>query len=510
MMKISKITFLLVIASFALSSCKKDHYNVGNVHGVNAEGELLLPVASKSFSMYDMMERFEIDSLINISETGNLSYKYYYEQFDAVSGDRLLRFNDLNYIESYSFANPYVNEHPQLLDTVLSFDKAIVFESENVHVFEAMMKSGRLDFSFANNVGTLHRVILRSSDIKEPDGSDFMLDIPVQANSFGFDLNGLHYTTTVANTLTFSYVLFTSLYTTNDPELFVDINIEGYDLAMCSMRGYVDAYSDRSRIDTVFNLFPDNIGGELDVKDVVMRISERNSFPLGARLVVDTAMVTGEGIVPYSIFDPMPLSVDLPPRMVFSEVFNQRLNGKLNARGGRAIATTEFIVNPYGHSDFVTVSDTCSIDVRVDVEIPFSFAVEDVHYLDTVNMDFANLEFPDMVEKLSLELTFTSLMPINLMASFYMYDSENDRITDTLISGATLIKASFDGRPVITTVTFDITDERVDNVMRSNRIIMDYKLDTDAQVIDLNANQKLDFYLKGRVKYKGNIELNND
>ena len=506
MMKNNKIALFLGLLICLCASCRKEHYNVSNVHGVNAEGELLLPVASKSFTMFDMMERFQIDSLIDISETGELSFNYYYEHFGAVSGYKLLRFKDLNYVERFSFENPYVNEQPLLTDTMLGFDKTIVFESENVHVLEALMKSGRLDFSIASNFGNLRRVILRSSDIKYPDGSDFELDTPVQSNSFGFDLEGLHYVTDTANTLTFSYVLYTTFHSTNDPELFVDITIDGRELTMQSMRGYVDTYNDRSRLDTVFNLFPDNLAGMLDVNDVVMRISERNSFPLGARLVVDTALVTGEGIMPYSIFDPMPLSVDLPPQMALAEVFSQNLNGKVSVGGGRAFATTDFIVNPAGHSEMLTVADTCSIDVRVDVELPFSFSVEEVHYLDTVNMNLSELDMPDLIESITLELTFHSTLPLNLNGCFYMYNSENETITDTLVADAQLIQASFDGQPTTTTVSIAITEERMEHVFQSNRIIMAYAMDTDARNVQLNANQKLDLFVKAKVKYDGVVE----
>lgn len=504
-------TLRVIITGIALSlliaSCSK-HYDVSNVNGINAEGELLLPLAYKSFTMYDMMERFQLDTIINMSGTGDFWFNYFYEHFDAVTGDRLLRFKDLNYNEHFSFENPYLNEQPPLTDTVLGFVKTVVFDSENVHVLEALMKSGRLDFSVASNVGDLRRVILHSSGIQYADGGDFVLDTPVHSNTFGFDLEGLHYVTDTANTLTFSYVLYTSFHPANEPELFVDIIIEGRDLAMRSMRGYVDSYSDRSRIDTVFSLFPDNLGGMLEVQDVEMRISERNSFPLGARLVVDTAMVMGEDIAPYSIFDPMPLSVDLPPQNTFAEVFSQKLNGKVDVGGGRALATTDFIVNPVGYAEMVTVEDTSSIDVRVDVDLPFSFTIEDVYYLDTVDMHLSELEMPDLIEKVTLELTFNSTLPFNLYGSFYLYDSENEMITDVLVADGRLIQTSYYGQPTVSTINIEITEDRIENLLRSDCLIMAYELDTDAHHVRLNAYQELGLFVKAKIQYKGCVEIN--
>lgn len=506
-MRFNKILLSALFVAVLLTSCRKDHYDVGNVHGVNAEGELLLPIASKSFSMKDMMERFQIDSLINYAESGAFSYAYCYEHYDAVSGDNMLRFKDLNYHEHYAFDNPYVSQGSPITDTTLNIQRTILFESDNISVLEAVMKSGRLDFHVESNFGNLRHVVLRSSDIHDAFGNEFVLDVPVHYNTFGFDLADLHYMTDTANTLTFSYELYCSFYPAHQPKLYVDLSIVGHDLAMSTMRGFVETYGTRNLIDTVFTMLPDNLAGIIEVEDVSLRVSERNTFPLGARLVIDTALVMGDGIDPYSIFDPLPLAVDLPVQDAFSEVFSQTLSGKLNACGGRAYASSDFIVNPEAVSDLVTVADTSGIDVRIDVDIPFAFEVNNVSYVDTVNMRLSELDMPDLIERITLELTFTSTLPINLSGRFYMYNSDNEMITDTLLANAQLIRASFDGHPSTTLVSIDITEERIENVLRSDRIIMVYTLDTEGHDVQLNANQNLGLFVKAKVKYDGAIEL---
>ena len=505
-MKNNKLYLILVLLAVTFVACKKDHYDVTHVNGINAEGELLLPIANKSLTMMDMMARFEIDSLINCSETGELSIGYNFEDNDAVNGNRMLKFKDLNHYEHFAFPNPFVSVQPPITDTMISFERTIRFESDHISVYEAMMKLGRLNFRMVSNVGNLRRIVLRSSDIKDSQGHDFVFDAQVQDNAFGFDLAGLHYLTDTANTLTFSYALYCYYFPSTDPELYVDIGIQGRDLAMQTMRGYVEAYSSRNRIDTLFSLFPDNLTGMLDVNGVSMKIRERNTFPLDARLVVDTALVTVEGIEPYSILEPLPLVVNLPSQTTFGEVSSQLLHGRINASGGRAYASSEFVVNPSGMSEMVTVADTCCIDLRIDVDIPFAFKVDDVRYVDTVNMQLSELDMPDLIESISLELTFASTIPLNLNGQFYMYNSETEMIMDTLLSDARLIQASFDGQPTTTTVSVDITEARVEHVIHSDRIIMVYEVDTDAHDVKLNANQKLDLFVKAKVKYNGVVE----
>jgi len=206
----------------------------------------------------------------------------------------------------------------------------------------------------------------------------------------------------------------------------------------------------------------------------------------------------------------LPLTVDMPPQLEFSEVYNQRVNGSVNVAGGRAFSTSTFIVNPEGFSELVTVVDTCRIDTRVDVEIPFNFNVDDVIYLDTTNMDLASLELPDMIEELTMELTFVSTLPLNLRASFYAYDSENDRITDTLLLDVMVMRASLDGQPTTTNVSIVVDESRVESVLHSDHIIMAYRLDSDDKYVELNVNQKVDMYLKVRAKYNNTIEFNED
>ena len=505
-MRYNKTLLVLFMIAALLASCVKNSYDVTQVNSVDVDGELLLPIASKSFTMMDMMARFHLDSLVNSSETGELFYNYSFEDNGAVMGHRLLRFKDLSYTEHYAFDNPFFSLQPQITDTMISFQKTIVFDSDHISALEAVMKSGHLGFQMVSNMGNLSRVVLRSEDIKDSAGNDFVFDELVQANAFGFDLENLHYLTDTANTLTFRYYLYYNYVPSTDPELFVDINIQGENISMHSMRGFVETYGNRNQIDTTFSLFPDNITGTLDVQGVSMKIYERNTFPLAARLVVDTALVMGDGLMSYSIFEPMPLVVEMPSQDAFSEVFSQSLHGKINASGGKTYASTDFIVNPAGVNEMVTVDDTCSIDVRVDVSIPFAFKADHVQYVDTVNMKLSQLNIPDVIESITLELTFISTIPLNLYGQFYMYNSESQTIMDVLVSDAQLIQASFDNQPTMTTAVIDITEERVENVLCSDRIIMVYAVDTDAHEVQLNANQELNLSVKAKIKYNGIVE----
>lgn len=505
-MKINKIILIFLSIALLMTACRKDHYDVNNVNGVSAEGEVLLPIASASYTMKELMERFEIDSLITFTDEGNMSYGFYYEHDGAVSGQQLLYFKDWNYDAHFAVANPFPGALPVPIDTVISVSQTVTFEADHIRVMSALMKSGHFEFDLESNVANLGQVVVTTHDIQDANGRDLRFVYHPQTGQTGFNLAGLRYQTSEANTLTLNYEFHIIVHALDDPEIVIDAHIAATDLAIREMTGYVDSYESRNRIDTTFSLFPSNFSGGLEINGAKMRVSERNSFEIDAKLLIDTAMVYGEGVAPYSIFDPLPISIDLPSQMAFSEVFSYPLNGRLNATGGQALASSLFTVNPEELADLLTVYDTCSIDVRVDVDIPFAFTIDHVGYVDTVNMSISDIELPEMVEQLAIELTFNSTLPIDLYGQFYMYDSQQDRITDTLLADQKVIGASFDGRPTTTTLSLEVTEDRIENVLHSDRIIMRYALDTDAHDVTLNANQRLDLFVKARAKYNGTID----
>ena len=506
-MKINRIILFFCLFASLFASCKKNHYEVTNVHGINVEGELLLPIGSKTFTMMDMMERFHVDSIVTCADDGSFSFNYFYESLGVLSGDEILRFKDLLYEEHYSIDNPYVETLPPIQDTVLNFQRTLEFQADHIEVLEAKMKSGNLDFTISSNVGMLQRVRLSTPNIKDAEGNDFVLDFYPQSDHFSFDLNGLHYHAETTNSLTLNCELCCAYVPTIEPQLYVDIKIEGSNLAFSEMTGYLEPYESRNRIDTTFVLFPHNLSGVLGVRDVLVRVSERNTFGVDARLIVDTALIMAEGIEPYSVFDPMPLVMDLPAQNDFGEAFRQTLSGKITPKGGNAMASSLFIVNTSNMDDLITVYDASTLDVRVDVMLPFSFVVNDVQYLDTINLDLAEIEMLDLIEQLTLELVINSTIPVDLIGRFYMYDSERDIITDTLVGDGKLIGASFDGLPTNTTFSLDITQERIERLLHSDCIIMRYMLDTDAHNVKLNANQRLSLFVRVKAKYDTIVEF---
>ena len=352
----------------------------------------------------------------------------------------------------------------------------------------------------------LQRLVIHSSDITDEGGRDLELDFDLNSNDIQFDLDGLHYETDTANTLQLGYDVYVRLQSLPAQELFFEVDVKGSELAIKEMSGFVDSYESRNVLDTTMNLFPGNASGSLQVQGARLKLYERNTFNLGARLDLDTAWIIVGDEAPYSIFGPQPVSVSVPPLSYFGQVFERSLNGKISANETGVYTVSNFIVNPSGMSNMVSVSDTSVIDVMIDAEIPFSFAMNDVRFVDTTNLNL-NFEAPDQIEKLTLELTFTSTVPLDFNAQFFTYDFEAGRITDTLVAKDKLICASYDGKPVTTELTLEVTGEIVEYLNHSNGLISIYEIDTDAHNVCLKGDQQLGVFIKARVKYNGVVEF---
>lgn len=508
-MNCKKLLFLMTLAVLLLGGCGKDHYDLSNVSNAHVDGEMLLPLASASYSVMDLMERLSLDDMVSCDASGNIGINYVYELDDVLKGSEILRFHDDSFEEHYVVANPFPYSLPEPFDTVVKFDHSISLESSYLRVNSAVLKSCNIGFDFESNAVRINRVVVNSAQIKDANDENLKL-VYVPGESNLFDLSGLNYSSDQTNVIKFTYEVFFTLQDVLGPELGFDIHAMITDLYLESMSGWVDSYTTRTAIDTVFSLFSNNVIGELEIRGAKMAADIRNSFGLPARLVIDTAMLWGEGLEPLQIFEEMPQSIDFEHTEMFEEVFCQDLNGILNAQGGRGLASTSFILNPNGLTNLVSVDDTCSMDVNVRGYIPFAFTTDDVRYFDTIDLRFTEIETPEWIEKLTIEMLFSSSIPLNIGGDLILYNSENNQVVDTIVSDPKLFQSTFDGNMCSTSLAVELDGDRINKVLDTDSLILCFKVDTDSHNAMFTTNQKMEVFLKARVKYKGNIEIVND
>lgn len=507
-MKLKAILAACIVA--ILASCNKNHYDLDHLNGVALNGELCVPVASSRYTMGDLMERFHLDTVLVFSEAGDMSFRFGYEVDDALVGSDLLRFEEINEHFSDSIENTHPYVLPQPVDTVVHCEFEYSLVSEHVSLSWAAIKSGLIEFGVESNVTHLHAIEVTVPELTDASGNVLHVSYDPQFNANQVDLAGYYYQAATENILHVSLDIAFAMQTMAEPYYIVDGGVRVSNLAVSEMRGHMGTYTSRNQIDTTFSLFPNNMTGEATFLDARIALQERNTFGLDAELIVDTALVGGNGVEPYSVFAEMPLMVGLPASSSFVESFDQRVDGRLNVQCGEAYASSLFVLNPDGYDGEVHISDTSSLDVKIGVDIPFSFIVDHVTYVDTVNMRLNEIESPEMIQQMVMSLVFDSGLPLNVAVRAYMYDSNEGVVTDALLDDEACIKGMVDGHHTTSIVDIPLTHERLENVFRSDKILLHFDMDTDAQGVTLNLNQDLGVTVRARIQYDGVVDLSND
>lgn len=503
---IKKVVLALACFSFLLTSCSK-RYEFDNVNGVYADGEFLLPLVKASYTFDSLVDRLQLDTMMTFDESGGIHYMLNYDLENVVDGKKIMFFKDIDVNNHFSIPNPCQYVLPEPIDTTLIFTQTVTLSSDYISVLMAEICSGSFDFEISSNIPELSRIIIRSSEIKDANGTDMCLVYNPSSGHAGLDLAGFLYETETENTVNINYEVSFTAYDFTAPELNFDVMLHVTDLHVSRMRGRIMNYSLRHVFDTVFDLFPKKVEGVASVCDMHVRLMERNDFGMDARLYIDTVLVSGDGVPSYTVFDP--LTVPVLESHEFVEVLDKKVHGALNMVSDNVYASGLFVLNPEESLDIVNVNDTSAIDVKIAVDLPFAFNVQKVSYTDTLEVKTSDFDYPEIIQEIDVDLEFLTDLPFNLGVNVYMYDSQHQIITDTLTSNAR-IQGSFDGTKKASTIVAKVTEDRVNNVLNSDGIILSFTLNTDAHDVVLNLKQCVEFTSKAYVRYNGNVDFNKE
>ena len=480
------------------TSCNKNHYDFDRFEGVEAEGEWNLPIASASRTIGDVINALNQNGAIVNDENGNLHFVYNYFIDDAIKGADFMYFKDQQFADSVVIDNPAPIVLPAPIDTVLRFEKTIALASESIGMMSAEIKSGRLGFSVATDLSGFRQIIVMSPNIMDANGNNLNLVMDTLDKERVIDVAGYRCETPVDNEITLVVEVHLSIQDLSESQYKTSFNLKVNDLKLSRMTGKIGRFSSCHRIDTTFNLFPNSLEGTAMFLDAKVKLRERNSFELPARLRIDTAMISGDG-QSYCIFDQMPVVVDVAPSDGYVEVFNENVSGVLEANRQQAYSSAVFALNPDSLNTVFEVADTTSIDTKIGVEIPLKFNVLGATYIDTVDMHLSNFESLDFFKEIVLNMLVCTDIPFNIRVKDYFCHSDSGEVTGTLFNDDLVLKGAFDGTMQESNITIALTQERIRQLLHSDKLIMHYHIDTEDHDVELNAKQRLLMALRAKV-----------
>ena len=125
--------------------------------------------------------------------------------------------------------------------------------------------------------------------------------------------------------------------------------------------------------------------------------------------------------------------------------------------------------------DRISISDTSTVDVIGDIEMPLSFKLTDLRYIDTFDVTFGNdVGIQNYFDEIDFFIDYDNKIPIQLvMQGLFL---RHGHVIDSLFDdgGAILYNEP-------ATLECVITDDKVKNVMRANQMVMRLGVSTEFQ-----------------------------
>lgn len=494
----------LSIAALLTCSCNKNRFDFSQMESVEASGQWKLPIGSARVTLNKVMGQFTQNSMVSYDADGHLQLTYRYAMDTVVKGTTFMRYNDMNFPFSFELDNPtpFVLDEP--IEDTLTFDQEIELDSDVMSLKSAKIRSGAFVFSISSDLANIEEIVITSHSVFDADGSPFVHKL-MPDDEYVLDLAGVRFYADQDNSLKFHYRVRYMAYDFTAPEVHFDSYIGVRQLCVQELTGSLSSYPTDFVVNEGFNLPLDNVDGELRFVDTRLSILQRNSFQLDALIRIDTAMISGGQAKPTMIFDDYPVSVGVSHSPTYTSAFDKTLNLALNTEYDSVYVSGEFILNPDGFGETITLYDSASLGLAAEGVIPMRFNVPNVVYMDTIDMDMSKINSPEVIKEVILSVAFESELPFNLKAQLYTLDPTTGQVTDSLFTNEHFINGSFTDAPVRTETTISVTHKKLTNLMSANKLFMRFGVDTDGKDVYLDLDDALGVTLKADIIYDGNL-----
>lgn len=507
------IMFLIV----SFSSCAPDE-----VRKVELDNSFAVSLFSDTIKLEQFLNSMDsvASEWINVDEEGYL-YAYYADSIKgAVTGNDLLgEIEDLRFDVASDFELPEIPGSPEPIPLEWTFDDlaAVPFVIEGYAINSVLLRSGRLAFSLNTNLPIIDYIELKTDNIKLLDGSSLSIKLDIKNKETNVDINLEKCRILPENgEIKFSAALGATVsdkpiggdYSVALKGGITNLKFESIDGAIDGLR--FDFYSFN---DINFGMIS-NIIGDFTITTPIINVRYLNSFGFKADATLDSLYLTTADNTDISLIkDWKPMEMILQPThgnyesiANFSEQVVDELNilekyTKFLLRGDIVMSCEDV------EEDMISYSS--NIDIVADVKMPMNFKMYDLRYVDTIDVNISMTEIEneaenetepgtDMVifDELELKLIVENKLPIQITPLIYMVD--DGVIIDSLFTGNSCIQGCFDGTPTKNALIVKIVDEKIDNILSSDQLILDLRFSTEGNMSMMNIND----YVKLRLGLK--------
>lgn len=466
----NKMSSMLLLLILSLSACQLAELQ--DIERATYQAEYAIPLVNTSFSMSDVLENFEENSVLTVLPDGLLRLQY--------SGDVLTETADdvlQSIVDALSNAG---------IILLTQTETTLPFATPNGLEIDRMdLKSGTLDFAFVNceevditasitfpsvTLGGSPLVITRT--IQAHDGEGACPIVSTNQGEVAYDLTGYQITPVDG--------LIKAVYHAEDangveyaPAFGTNISISNF--AFSYLEGYLGQIDHSGPRDTIEIDFFDNwIRGDVFFEEPQINFHFENSFGVPTRSVIrsfDILTVDGTTLplesefITNGIDFPFPLLDEVGAVKTKDFLFHKDNSNIREVLGAGPVAIDYDIdaaTNPEGNTGlrgFVT--DSSFYKVRVDVDLPLYGWAINFGVRDTFDLDLGSLDRADYAE---FKIVTENSMPVAIGLQGYFYDANGVMLDSLFESSMSIIEnvaVDLDGNPtgfneVITYVDFPV------------------------------------------------------
>lgn len=483
MKRLFRITIMMAIVALIASvtaSCKKQE-----VKKIAIDNHFAIALFNDTISVRDLLN--DLDSTCNswLRVRNDSIFAYYADSVNGVlrASDLLdSRIEDLDFTTNTEFTMPEfdpTNNH----DTVIGVDKfmAMPFNFDGFNIDSVLLRKGMMSFDFEVQppIEQMRRIEIFSNQLISPDGEPLLISIDYNKGRYSLNLADYRVIPeedTVSFGARITLHVDSGVYPGGDYEcaLTGGLTNVGFKTVYALVTKPLDSiFSDQTAIDFGIN----GLSGSAFLPVPRIHVTYRNTFGMmadGDITKLDfynsrTGLIT-------DLLAADHVDVDIYPTNGLYRHFTMTgFTDQIDALAGYTRLDFDGSVVMAMPGDHISVSDTSSVDVIADIEMPFSFKITDLRYTDTVNINFGeDVNIENYFDEIKFFVDYDNKIPLEVqMQGLFMRDGH---VVDSLFdNGGTIL---YNEPATVTTV---VNDRKLRHVMKSDQMILRLGVNTDFQ-----------------------------
>ncbi len=476
-------TLLVLLMAISTFSCKKN-----KVEKIAVDNQFAIALFSDTVALRQIINDMDSTTQNWLRVRNDSIFVFYVDTIKNVlkASDLLSNIEDMSFNTSTSFAMPPfdpTNNH----DTVIDVDRfmTVPFHYDGYNIEEVLLRGGNLNFNFVvtPQIEQLKQIEIYSNQILSPEGEPLVI---IDDGRPSVDLANYHVIPeqdTVAFGARVTIHVDQGVYEGGDYTCDLTGGLTGVNFK--TIYGTIDTpldsiFDDKTTID--FGIA--GMSGSAVLPIPTINLDFMNTFGFGAVSDITKLRFVNEntGLVTNLLASDMVEVLVNPTEGAWRHTKIEGLAETIDALAGytRLDFAGEVMMNLNPGNAF-SISDTSTVDIAADIEMPFSFKLTDLCYTDTIPIDLSEAsnttdQVNNYIDEIEFFIDYNSKLKIDCdLQGVFM---KNNTVLDSLFSNEHVVHYSTGDE--ISTISVVVTGRKLNNVLRSNQLILRLGVSTDA------------------------------